>query len=89
MGRSVTITTPIPTLEEVGKRLKMSKARQRRLIEIVRGSTTGRFAERREDGTVPVDSKSRDRNSDVKTTIPQKAGVGSASGKTSKHAAAS
>jgi hypothetical protein len=38
MGRSVTITTPIPTLEEVGKRLKMGKARQRRLIEIVRGS---------------------------------------------------
>jgi len=37
MGRSVFITTPIPTLEEVGKRLKMSKARQRRLIEIVLG----------------------------------------------------
>jgi predicted XRE-type DNA-binding protein len=41
MGRSVTITTPIPTLEEVGKRLKMSKARQQRLIEIVRGSGNG------------------------------------------------
>jgi hypothetical protein len=41
MGRSVTITTPIPTLEEVGKRLNMSKARQQRLIEIVRGSRNG------------------------------------------------
>ena len=41
MGRSVTITTPIPTLEEVGKRLKMTKARQQRLIEIVRGNGHG------------------------------------------------
>jgi hypothetical protein len=47
MGRSVTITTPIPTLEEVGKRLKMSKARQRRLIEIVRGSAPVQFSVRR------------------------------------------
>jgi hypothetical protein len=47
MGRSVTITTPIPTLEEVGKRLNMSKARQQRLIEIVRGSRNGQLSERR------------------------------------------
>lgn len=47
MGRSVTITTPIPTLEEVGKRLNMSKARQQRLIEIVRGSRNGQMLERR------------------------------------------
>ena len=40
MGRSVTISTPIPTLEEVGKRLKMSKARQQRVIEIVRGKNS-------------------------------------------------
>jgi hypothetical protein len=46
MGRSVTISTPIPTLEEVGKRLKMSKARQRRLIEIVRGDRNGQSPER-------------------------------------------
>jgi len=44
---SVTITTPIPTLEEVGKRLNMSKARQQRLIEIVRGSRNGQLSERR------------------------------------------
>ena len=89
MGRSVTITTPIPTLEEVGKRLKMSKARQRRLIEIVRSSTTGRFVERRGDAAVPVDGRSRGRNGNAKMPAPQKAGVGSALGKTTKHAAAS
>jgi hypothetical protein len=38
MGRFAYITTPIPTLEEVGKSLKISKTRQRRLIEIVTGS---------------------------------------------------
>jgi hypothetical protein len=36
MRKFVYLTTPIPTLEEVGKSLKMSKARQKRLIEIMR-----------------------------------------------------
>jgi hypothetical protein len=63
MGRSVTISTPIPTLEEVGKRLKMSKARQKRLIEIVRGSATGRFVERHRDASGSVEVRHRNGNS--------------------------
>jgi hypothetical protein len=76
MGRSVTITTPIPTLEEVGKRLKMSKARQRRLIEIVRGNA-------------PVQFSIRGRNGNARMAASQKVGVGSATSKKSKRAAAS
>lgn len=46
MGRSVFIDFPIPTLEEYGKSLGMSKKRQQALIEIVRqhrrsGRTSG------------------------------------------------
>jgi hypothetical protein len=59
MGRSVTITTPIPTLEEVGKRLKMSKARQQRLIEIVRGSGNGQLSKRHRDALGSLDGRSR------------------------------
>jgi hypothetical protein len=79
MGRSVTITTPIPTLEEVGKRLKMSKARQQRLIQIVTGSSTGRFAERHRDASDSVDKRLRNRSS---------AGADSSPTKKSKRAAA-
>jgi hypothetical protein len=65
MGHSVHITTPIPTLEEVGKRLKMSKARQERLIEIVRSSKTGRILERHShrDATGAVDVSIRNGSS--------------------------
>jgi len=35
MVRSVKITTPIPTLEEFGKSLGLSKARQKSLVRIV------------------------------------------------------
>jgi hypothetical protein len=66
MGRSVTITTPIPSLEEVGKRLKMSKARQQRLIEIVRSSVTGRFVERRRDASVSANRRSSNRSGAAK-----------------------
>jgi hypothetical protein len=38
MARSVEITTPIPTLEEVGDSLGLSKARRSRLLSIVRNS---------------------------------------------------
>jgi hypothetical protein len=72
MGHSVTITTPIPTLEEVGKRLNMSKARQQRLIAIVsRSSASGRFVvdrhsntiERNRDASGSVDRNLRSGNS--------------------------
>jgi hypothetical protein len=59
MGRSVFITTPIPSLEEVGKRLKMSKARQKRLIEIVRGSGRGELPEDRRDASGSLDVRFR------------------------------
>jgi len=54
----------------------MSKARQRRLIEIVRGSA-------------PVQFSVRGRNGNAKMTASQKAELGSALSKKSKRAAAS
>lgn len=41
--RSVKITTPIPSLEEFGRRLGLSKARQKSLIRIVMGGDNGRI----------------------------------------------
>jgi hypothetical protein len=38
MMRSVKITTPIPTLEEFGERLGLSKARQKALMQIIMGA---------------------------------------------------
>jgi uncharacterized protein DUF2188 len=46
MARSVTIKTPVPSLEEFGKTLGMSKARQRSLNPI--------FVERRPQGDYAV-----------------------------------
>jgi hypothetical protein len=43
MARSVVITTPIPTLDEIGDRLGMSQARRQRLLRIVRDAKTGEF----------------------------------------------
>jgi hypothetical protein len=62
MGRSVFITTPIPTLEEVGDRLRMSKARRRRLIQIVTGAVPSHSLERRRDASGPVSERSASRN---------------------------
>ena len=46
MARSVNITTPIPTLEEFGKSLGLSKVRQDSLLRLVRrDSTSGRFVD--------------------------------------------
>lgn len=36
MGRSVIITTPMPTLEEFGKSLGISKRRQQTLLRLMR-----------------------------------------------------
>lgn len=38
MARSVKISTPIPSVEEVGKRLGLSKARQSSLLQIILGT---------------------------------------------------
>jgi hypothetical protein len=40
MTRSVIVTTPIPTLEEFGKSLGISKTRQKALMRIIMGSDT-------------------------------------------------
>jgi len=47
MNRSVIVTTPIPSLEEVGASLGLSKARQKALMQIIVGSDTDRPARRR------------------------------------------
>ena len=51
MGRSVEITTPIPTLDEIGDRLGMSQARRTRVLEIFRNSSAGEFTKSRTDTT--------------------------------------
>jgi hypothetical protein len=52
MARSVDITTPIPTLEEFGESLGLSKSRQDSLLRLVRRDRSGNVAERRRDGGV-------------------------------------
>ena len=54
MARAI-LTNPIPTLEEFGDSLGLSKARQRALIDLMRRSTNGRV----EDGAIRKSSKSR------------------------------
>jgi hypothetical protein len=51
MMRSVKITTPIPTLEEFGKSLGISKARQKALLQIIM-STDSEQLTARQRGTV-------------------------------------
>jgi len=60
MARSVTITTPIPSLEEFGKILGISKARQRALNPI--------FVERRPQGGYAVRRRGSERASVVVRT---------------------
>jgi hypothetical protein len=54
MARSVTITTPVPTLQEVGENLGLSKRRQDSLISLFRktSDSNGRVSERRRDTSV-------------------------------------
>ena len=89
MGRSVFITTPIPTLEEVGKRLKMSKARQQRLIEIVNGDAPVRFSLRHRAAATPADARLGSGNGRSKSPAPQPAAKVSPASKKSKRAATS
>ncbi len=50
MTRSVIVTTPIPTLEEFGKSLGLSKARQKALMQIMMGGGTERSAREKNAG---------------------------------------
>jgi hypothetical protein len=56
MARTVDITTPIPTLEEFGKSLGLSKRRQDSLLRLVRRDSSG-IAERRRDASAVVGVK--------------------------------
>jgi hypothetical protein len=87
MGRSVYITTPIPTLGDVGKSLKMSKSRQQRLIEIVGSNGSGHFSARSRDASGTVNARLRNRNGAIKRSAPQLAAKVSGLGKKSKRAA--
>jgi hypothetical protein len=44
-SRAVKLTTPIPTLDQVGERLGLSKARRETVLSIVRRDSTGRSHE--------------------------------------------
>jgi hypothetical protein len=61
MGRSVFIDFPIPTLEEYGKSLGMSKKRQKALIEIVRQDRAAHPIRKADTGKVaePSEVKSK------------------------------
>ena len=53
MAHSVTITGPVPTLEEFGKNLGLSKKEQKQLLQIIYGTAKPRVvAERRDDAAV-------------------------------------
>lgn len=60
MSRSITITTPIPTLEEFGESIGLSKARRRSLTPI--------FIERRSQGDYAVRRHGSERASGVLPT---------------------
>ena len=57
MGRSVEITTPIPSAEEVAKSLGISKSRLRRLQQIVDGTYPPK---RHKDIATGLDGRHRD-----------------------------
>jgi hypothetical protein len=54
MARSVTITTPVPTLQEVAENLGLSKRRQHSLISLFRktSDSNGRISEKHRDSSV-------------------------------------
>jgi hypothetical protein len=73
MRKFVTITTPIPTLEEVAKRHKISKARQKRILEIMRSLAPSRVASRKRAATGSSNGRMRDGKSVANgTTLSRK-----------------
>lgn len=87
MGRFAYITTPIPTLEEVGRSLRMSKARQRSIIQIVKNGSSdkGLRSHRIKFGSANV--KFRNLNGSIKPPSSRAAKNISELGKKSKRAA--
>jgi len=61
MKRSVTLSTPIPTLEEFGKSLGLSKTRQNRLLRLTRG----------EGGVEGLDMRHRDASGTIRKSRSQ------------------
>ena len=60
MGRSVTLRTPVPTLDQVGDSLGLSKAKQRSLLSIVRrDSESAVFVEKRRNSAPTLKRSAR------------------------------
>lgn len=74
MRRFVTITTPIPTLEEVAKRHKISKARQKRILEIMRNPAPARVSARKKAATGSSDEHLRNGGGAAKDSVQSKNG---------------
>jgi hypothetical protein len=63
MARSVHITTPIPTLEEFGKSLGLSKRRQHSLLRLVsRGKLAGQGEAARRDASAALGKRDQTRD---------------------------
>ena len=71
MGRSVHIKTPIPSLEEVGESLGISKTRQQRLIDIVRSKRDGNSGSQNGRG-LDLDGRVQSKKGDAKTSARRK-----------------
>jgi hypothetical protein len=87
MGRFAYITTPIPTLDEVGRSLKMSKARQQSIIQIVGNGSPVRGLRGHRIKFASANVKFRDLNGSIKPPTSRTAKSISGLGKKSKRAA--
>jgi hypothetical protein len=87
MGRFAYITTPIPTLDEVGRSLKMSKARQQSLIRIVENGSSLKGPRSRRVKFRPASVEFRNLNGSIKPPSSRTAKNISGLGKKSKRAA--
>jgi hypothetical protein len=68
MARSVKISTPIPSLEEVGKQLGLSKSRQNSLLRIILGPRTNDTGKSGKSAKVNRRNASTSQGSGLKTT---------------------
>jgi hypothetical protein len=60
---AVKLKTPIPTLEQVGKELGLSKTRQNRLLSIVRrDSSSGQFTSSKRNSSRSLSTTKRAKN---------------------------
>jgi hypothetical protein len=88
MARSVNLTTPVPTLDEVAKSLKIGKTRQKRLLEILSSGTRKLLSARQSGGAEKTLDRSRKRKGEAKPSAPPNSSGLNAASKKSKRAAA-